>query len=66
MAKPNLGVTITNFREPAKLAREGSRGTLMKNLAPERFLLVLSVAHFMGWNFIETASPRLGFAIAWG
>jgi hypothetical protein len=62
MAEPSLGVTSTNFKEPAKLARDGIRGPLMKYLAPELgFICRPSWAEKCGVRV-----PRLGFAIAWG
>ena len=53
------GVIASNFREPAKLATDGSRGS-------STCLQVSSVAHFVGWDVCLVRFSRLGFAIAWG
>jgi hypothetical protein len=53
------GVTASNFREPAKRATDGSRGS-------PTCLHDSSVAPFVGWDVCGVRFPRLGFAIAWG
>jgi hypothetical protein len=62
------GVTATNFREPAKLATDGSQG--MKILESSLVFHVLSVAHFAGSNLCWVSVPqarlrhRLGLALS--
>ncbi|HYU99431.1 MAG TPA: hypothetical protein VE977_11420 [Pyrinomonadaceae bacterium] len=58
------GVTASNFGEPAKLAKDGSRG--IERPSVQSFLHVASVAHFVGSDAFWVRFPRLGFAIAWG
>ena len=45
------GVTASNFREPAKLATDETRGS------PNCFLYVSRVAHFVGSGPLEFGSP---------
>ena len=53
-----------DFREPAKLAKDGSRG--IEKPSVRSFLHVVSVAHFVGSDAFWVRFPRLSFAIAWG
>jgi hypothetical protein len=61
------GVTATNFREPAKLATDDSRGILLiKNLDSKPFFARFICRPLCGLGRVGVRFPRLGFAVAWG